>query len=265
MMRLRAVALCAVVSVLISVGALGSDGGTTVGEIVQRWAAANRADFEGSLPYNYSERIRDKDGTKTYEVAMLFGRPYKRLMMINGTPLGQSERQQEENKFIQERADRAAESRSERADRMAEYQKKRERAHRILDEIPQAFRYTRRPNRRVGSLLLYVLRASPRPGYEPPNIEAKVLTGMRGEFWIDTTTYQLYRGVAYVLRPISIEGFLATIQPGTQFEVEQRPVGDGIWLPTHVTISSRSSIVFLFHHHTDEERDYFDYRKVSEF
>ena len=88
MTRLRAVALCAVVSVLISVGAVGSDGSITVAEIVQRWAAANRADFKGSQQYNYSERIRDKDGTKTYDVAMLFGRPYKRLVMINGTPLG---------------------------------------------------------------------------------------------------------------------------------------------------------------------------------
>jgi hypothetical protein len=97
----------------------------------------------------------------------------------------------------------------------------------------------------------------------PPNIEARVLTGMQGEFWIDTKTYQLFRGWARVLRPVSIEGFLATVQPGTEFEIEQRPVGDGIWLPTRFFIHSRSDIAFVFHHHTSEDRTYFNYRKVS--
>jgi len=35
-----------------------------------------------------------------------------------------------------------------------------------------------------------VLKATPRPGYEPPNNEAKVLTGMEGKLWIDEKTFQ---------------------------------------------------------------------------
>jgi len=50
-----------------------------------------------------------------------------------------------------------------------------------------------------------------------PSTEAEVLTGMQGQFWIDTKSYQLIRGVARVLRPVTIGGFLATVQPGTEF------------------------------------------------
>jgi hypothetical protein len=61
---------------------------------------------------------------------------------------------------------------------------------------------------------------------------------------------------------VSIEGFLAKVQPGTEFEVEQRPVAEGIWLPIHMSIRSKSSIAFVFHHHTTEDRRYFAYRRA---
>ena len=90
-----------------------------------------------------------------------------------------------------------------------------------------------------------------------------VLTAMRGEFWIDTITFQWVRASAVVLQPVSIDGFLARIQPGTEFEVEQMPMTGDVWLPKHFQIRSRSSILFFFHHHINEEDTYFDYRKIT--
>jgi hypothetical protein len=81
--------------------------------------------------------------------------------------------------------------------------------------------------------------------------------------WIDTLTYQWVRGVGRVQRPVSIEGFLAHVQPGTGFEIDQMPVDDGVWLPRHVEIRSRSTILGLFHHHTYEDDTYFAYRRIS--
>jgi hypothetical protein len=239
------------------------DRGVSVAAIVARWTAANRVDFDAAQTYNYSERIRDDDGTKTYAVTMLSGTPYKRLVQVDGKPLSAGDRRDEDERFAREQRDRAEESPDEHAHRVAEYRQTRTRAHRILVEMPRAFDYALRSTRRVHSRTVYVLAASPRRGYDPPSVEAQVLTGMRGEFWIDTATFQLLRGWARVLRPVSIEGFLATVQPGTEFVVEQQPVGGGVWLPTHLSIRSRSSIIFLFHHHTSEDRTYFNYRKAS--
>ena len=90
--------------------------------------------------------------------------------------------------------------------------------------MPRAFDYTVAATRRVGSRTVYVLRATPRKGYDPPNIESRVLTAMQGEFWIDTITFQWVRASARVLRPVSIAGIFARVQPGTAFEVEQMPI-----------------------------------------
>ena len=230
--------------------------------IVRRSTVANRADWATAPDYGYMERTRDDDGTKTYDVTMILGSSYKRLVKNGDTLLSAVEQAKEEWKLRAEIAKREAESPDQRTSRIAEYQKQRERAHRILEEMPRAFDYTVATTRPVGSRTVYVLQATPRKSYNPPNVESRVLTAMRGGFWIDTITFQWVRASAVVLRPVSVEGFLARIQPGTEFEVEQMPMSGEVWLPKHFQIRSRSSILFFFHHHINEDDTYFDYRKI---
>jgi hypothetical protein len=194
---------------------------------------------------------------------MLSGTPYKRLTAMNDRPLSEEQRRKKAEEFADERARRQEESDDDRADRLAEYQEDRQRARRLLDELPKAFEYTLLSDRRVNGRAVHVLRAAPRAGYRPPNVASEVLTGMRGQFWIEATSGQLVRAFAEVLKPVSIGGFLASVRPGTEFELDQMPVDDGVWLPTHFRIQSRSSILFLFHHHSHEDRTYFNYRKLS--
>jgi hypothetical protein len=229
--------------------------------IVRRWTEANRADFAAAAHYGYVERIRTDDGTKTYRVTLLLGTPYRRLIEEDGKPLSPSDSQQQAQDLEDARRQRISESPNDRARRLADYERSREHAHRFIEELPQAFTYTVRSTDRVQAGTVYVLDAAPRQGYDPPNVEGRVLTGMRGQFWIDTRTFQLVRGWARVLHPVSIEGFLATVEPGTEFEVEQQPVAEGIWLPTHFAIHSRSAILHLFHRQNSEDHTYFDYRR----
>jgi hypothetical protein len=231
--------------------------------IIRRSTAASHADWAAAPGYAYTERTRDDDGTKTYDVMMILGSSYKRLIEHDNSPLSADEEAQETKKFNDEVAKRGGESPAERASRIHEYEKTRERAHRILEELPRAFAYSVASTRRVGARTVYVLKATPRQGYDPPDVESRVLTAMRGEFWIDTDTYQWVRASARVLKPVSIAGFLARVQPGTEFELEQMPVSDGVWLPRHFQIRSRSSVLFFFHHHINEDDTFFDYRQVT--
>src|SRR5262249_54767990 len=107
------------------------------------------------------------------------------------------------------------------------------------------------------------LRASPREGYKPPNIDARVLTGMQAEFWIDTQTFQWVKVTGEVLRPVSLAGLLARVEPGTSFEMENIPVGDGIWQPKHIAIRSNSEVLFFFRHHWYQEETFFNYCKIN--
>ncbi|MDE3169330.1 MAG: hypothetical protein KGL75_04230, partial [Acidobacteriota bacterium] len=103
------------------------------------------------------------------------------------------------------------------------------------------------------------LKAKIRPGYHPPNRDAQVLTGMEGQLWVDEQTFQWVKVEAHVIQPVTIEGFLATVEPGTRFELEKMPVGDGVWLRQHFSMHARAKIFFLIPHHDQEEETYSNY------
>jgi hypothetical protein len=47
---------------------------------------------------------------------------------------------------------------------------------------------------------------------------------MQGKLWIDKDSFQWVKVEAQVMHPVSIEGFLAKVEPGTHFELEKEPV-----------------------------------------
>jgi hypothetical protein len=65
-----------------------------------------------------------------------------------------------------------------------------------------------------------------------------------------------------VIRPVSIEGFLAQVQPGTEFEIEKAPVGQGIWQITHFAMHSKAKILHVFNHASAEDDTFFDFKRV---
>ncbi len=110
---------------------------------------------------------------------------------------------------------------------------------------------------------MWMLKATPRPGYNPPNMETQVLPGMEGELWIDQKTYNWVKVTAHVIHPVSIEGFLAEVEPGTRFELEKSPVGGGIWQITHFSMHSQAKVLHLFGRSSQEDDTYFDYQRIG--
>jgi hypothetical protein len=69
--------------------------------------------------------------------------------------------------------------------------------------------------------------------------------------------------MAEVVHPVSIGGFLAQVQPGTRFELEKAPVGDGIWLASHFAMKSDAKVLHVFNHGSEEEDTFSDYQKTA--
>ena len=82
---------------------------------MRRSTAANRADWIAAPDYGYMERTRNDDGTKTYDVTMILGSSYKRLVKDGDTLLSAAEQAKEEWKLRAEIAKREAESPDQRA------------------------------------------------------------------------------------------------------------------------------------------------------
>ena len=258
----RAIGLCAVFSLALAPG-VAVCATPDVQTIIRKSVEANEKDFKAAPSFNYREEDRDGATSKTYEVYMIDGSPYNRLIAQNGKPLSKEQSAQEEKKLDQEKARRQEESSSNRKNRVAKYQKDRNRDHQLMQQLTKAFDFTLLGTRKLESREVYLLKATPKPGYNPPTMETQVLTGMEGQLWIDTETYQWVKVTAKVIHPVSIQGFLAQVQPGTQFELEKMPVGNGIWLPKHFKMKSHAKILFLFNHRSQADETYSDYQRVE--
>lgn len=232
--------------------------------IIQKSVAANEADFKAAPEYSYRERDRTADGTKTYDVLMIEGSPYQRLIAVNGKPLAKDESAKEQQKLQQAKAERRNESKDKRQERIAKYEKDRRRDHEMMQQLTKAFQFQLIGQRKLRSFNVYMLRATPRPGYKPPNMETQVLPGMQGELWIDSASYQWVKVTARVIHPVSIEGFLAQVEPGTQFELEKMPVGNGIWLAKHFAMKSHAKVLYMFNRASQEDDTFYDYQKVTQ-
>lgn len=230
--------------------------------IIQKSVQANQRDFDAAPDYAYNERDKVGQGTKTYRVMMIDGSPYNRLIAVNGVPLPPTRMKRQEKLLQQETAKRHAESQTDRKNRIAAYQKDRKRDYDLLDQMTKAFDFQLLGERKLNGHDVYYLKATPRPGYRPPNLDTQVLTGMTGYLWIDKDSFQWVKVTAKVTKPVSIEGFLAQVEPGTRFELEKIPVGDGVWLAKHFSMHSHAKVLFLFNRSSSEEEWYSDYKRI---
>ena len=250
--------------ILVAVLAAASFAQNDVDAIIQRSVEANAVDWKAAPDYDYVERDRQQGGgTKTYEELMILGSPYERLIAVNGKPLSPEQQAQEQQKLEATVVERQKESPQGRRQRIAKYEKEREGDDLMMEQLTKALDFKLVGEQRLGAQDVYVLKATPRPGYKPPNTEAKVLTGMEGKLWIDKQTFQWVKVEATVIRPVSIGGFLAEVEPGTHFELEKMPLAGNIWLPRHFAMKSQAKILFLFTRRSQADEVYYGYHKPA--
>lgn len=243
--------------------ALASAGQEDVQAIIQHSVQANSKDWQAAPAYSFLERDVHGGGTRTSEVTMILGSPYYRLVAVNGRPLTPEEQANEQQKLEKVTAQRCGESKQLRAHRIAKYENERSRDHQLMDEMTKAFNFKLVGEQKSGPFEVYVLKATPQPGYQPANIETKVLTGMQGELWIDKQTFHWVKVEAEVIHPVSVVGIVARVEPGTRFELEKMPVDNGIWLPKHFAMKSLARIFFLYTSKNQEDETYFDYHQAG--
>ena len=246
--------------------AAGNSAGNSpsVETIIEKSVEANRADFRAAPEYSFCECDRMPDGsTKTWQVLMVHGSPYQRLIEVDGEPLSKAQSDTEKQKLQQAIAQRKAESSDQRQRRIDKYHAGRKRDHAMMQQLTAGFTFKLINKTVVNSRQVYVLRATPKPGYRPPNMQTQVLPGMQGELWIDVTTYQWVKVTAKVIHPVAIEGFLAEVEPGTQFELEKMPVAEGIWLPKHFSMKSRAKVLYMFNRASQDDETYSDYERTT--
>lgn len=236
-------------------------------EIVQKSVATVEANWSKAPAYSYIERDakskHDSDAsTRSYEVLTIEGTPYHRLVAVDDRPLGAGEQAQEDRKMQAETERRQRESERERNKRITKYQKDRTRDLAVIHEMSNAFQFHLAGEETIDGHECWVLDVSPKPGYDPKDREGRVLTGMAGRLWIDKHERQWVRARAEVIKPVSFYGFVAKVEPGTHFLLEQQPVAKDLWLPAHFSVQVNASAFGFFNEDSKEDETYRDYKPM---
>jgi hypothetical protein len=228
--------------------------------IVHRSVQANNADWKAQPDYSF--RRSDVEGSlrQTFEVTMLKGSPYERLLALNDKPLGPDQQRQEQAKLDRETRGRQNETLRQRHARIAKYEDNRADENFLMRQMVSAFTFHLLGQEQMDGVDCYVLKATPNPAYRPPVEKARALTGMQGRMWIDRVHYHWVKIQAQVTKPVAFGLFIARVKPGTRFELEQTPV-DGVWLPKKFIQTVNASVLGFYAIQSRDETYWSDYRQ----
>ena len=133
------------IAVLGFVALAGDAAALDVNRIVSRSVATAQSDWKAAPQFDFRERdIITKGGNRTlraYQVLMIHGSTYNRLIAQNGQPLNTAQTAAEEQKLQHEIQARTAESPAARTKRIAQYQRERRQDHELMLEMIKAFQF----------------------------------------------------------------------------------------------------------------------------
>jgi hypothetical protein len=235
-------------------------------EIVERSVANTMADWNTAPEYNFTERdVVTKKGpsARTYRVMMIDGSPYNKLIAANGEPLTPAQAAGQDRALQREIAKREHATPEVRLQRIQKYQRERRQDNALMQEMTKAMDFRLSGEDTVDGRRCFVLEGTPKPGYRPASRDAKVLKGMRGKMWIDEQQYQWVKVEAEVFRPVAFGLFIAHVEPGTQFTLEQRPVEGNLWLPSHFSMRVKAKVLGYWSRNSTADETYWKYSRAS--
>ena len=242
-------------------------------EIVQRSVTASDENWKMARNYTFLQRTEERqiDSTgrvkskevKTYDVTLLEGSPYFRLLERDDHPLPAAEEKKEQVKLEKSIADRMKETPEQRRRRIEDYDKRRERQREAMREVAEAFDFRNVGQDTVDGREVWILEASPHPGYRPRSRDAKILPHVRGKLWIDQQSYHWVKLEAEVIHPVSWGLFLVRLDPGARIRFDETRVNDEVWLPQHVSVAASARLGVFKKLRVQEDTTYRNFRKFQ--
>ena len=242
-------------------------------EIVRR--SVQRMDHNMAIARNYTflerseTRELDSDAhVKTrkimlYDVTLLEGSPYRRLVGKDDHALSGEEERNEQKKLADSIAQRQKETPAARARRIADWEKKRQREREPLDEVPDAFNFQITGEGQIDGRDAWIIEGTPRPGYRARSSLAKLFPKFRGKLWIDKADYQWVRTEAEVTDNISWGLFVARLSKGARLDVQMTRVNDEVWLPKRIEAKVSARLALVKKYRIEADTSFSNYRKFQ--
>jgi hypothetical protein len=242
-------------------------------EIVRRSVEVDQKNVELARNYTYLERdeVRILDGsgkvknthTQTWDVTLLEGSSYRRLVARNDQPLSPKEQRKEEDKLRKSIEQRRNETEEQRQRRIADSERRQERQHEPMKELPDAFDFRLVGEETLPSGEVYVIDAAPKPGYKPKLRSAAYFPKVKGRLWIDKSDHYWAKVEVETLDTISLGGFLVRFGKGGHLMVEQARVNQEVWLLKGVTLRLSARFALITGVHAELTITFSDYKKFQ--
>jgi len=242
-----------------------------VRELLRRAEEKDIENDKQQRDYTYIERVErhELDGkgnlrkteTFTSEVLEIYGEPVVRRTSKDDKPLSSDELKKEDEKIQKIIDKRKNESEEDRRKRLAKEEKDREEDRKFVLEIADAFNFRLVGSEAIDGRDTWVFEGEPRPGYEPKERNAKILSKFKGRVWIDRTEAQWVKLDITAIDTISVGFVLARIHKGTHLIIELTRVNDEVWLPARVQLHFDARVALFKSYDDDVEQTYRDYKK----
>jgi len=242
-------------------------------DIIRRATELDRHNTEVARNYTYLERQerRDLDSNgklkksecETFDVTLLEGSPYRRLVARNDAPLSPKDQRKQLDKLQKSIEERGHETPAQRQQRTADWERKRAKQREPLLELPDAFRFTLAGEETLNGGTAYVIDGTPKPGYRPKNSSTAFFPKVKLRFWIDKTDYQWVKVDIESLDTITFGGFLIRLAKGTHMTIESARINNEVWLPKHAAIKGSVRIALVKVIHGEITYTFSDYKKFQ--
>ncbi len=164
------------------------------------------------------------------------GRLVTFLTERNGQPVDERERRQMEEAAIQRRGS---------APKRSGYEG-------MVAEVPKALVFELERELVMDGRPTMLLRFSPREGYKPNSMRARVLQKLNGRAWIDVQSREVRRVEADVFDTVTMGfGILGRVDKGSRFEMDRTPLSNGRWVARRMHARFALRVMLMKYIYTD--------------
>ena len=266
---MRVLALCASIPCL-----LAAQNAPDAREIVRRSIELDQKNEAIARNYTFLERnetrMLDRSGkpkkppeSRTFDVTLLEGSPYRRLVARDDRPLPPQEERKEQEKLRRSIDERSKEAPAERQRRIAEWDHKQQRQREPLKELPDAFDFRLAGEEMLNGRDAYVIAATPKPGYKPKLAADAYFPKLKGKLWIDKRDNEWVKAEIETLDTIAFGGILVRLASGSRVTFEETRVNDEVWLPKRISVSLSARLMLVAGTRAEIEIAFSNFRKFQ--
>ena len=245
-----------------------------VGEIVKRAFLREQANEAAARRFAFhlreERRSLDRAGkiasaeSKTFDVTFLFDEKHERLIAVNDRPLSPRRDARERRELEQRIAKIERLTPAQRRKRAEKIERDREEEYARTAEMRDLFTFSLVGEETVNGAESWVIRAEPRPHYQPRSARARFLQKVRGAFWVAKEDYGWVKLEAETLDAAPFRMFLFRLAKGSTFSLRRRKLEEGAWVDDGFRVRANVRVGPLLTLRREILGSYRNYRKLPE-